>query len=270
MTVASPPKCVNQRLWPRTTEGLAATSMPGMRRDPEQRKIVRRDEQRVGDPAARRRVDIHADRIERRHVDEAAVLRAIIEILRVRADAVGIPAAARCIDVGQLLRPLHRQRPQEHGLEERENRGRRADAERQREGCGGREPGAAAKNSRAVPEVLAKLLDPEARPDVTSLVLVFLNASELEPRAPLGLAGRNALAPQVFRARLDMERQLVGEIAVELPAFEETRQPEPGSRPHVRQISRGRVSSAAVMARARRFHPAVSSLSRRRPFGVSW
>jgi hypothetical protein len=107
-----------------------------------------------------------------------------------------------------------------------------ADPQRECEDGGGGDAGPADEEAQAIPNVLMELFEPGARPDVSHLFRVLVGIAELEPCLALRLARGHALAPQVFGPCLQVERQLVREIAVELAALEETREPEPGSRQH--------------------------------------
>ena len=127
--------------------------------DAEQLEVV------AGDDLAERHPRLIAafDRRDRRavgqHPREDRVLRPEIEEVGVGAGRVGVAVAASRVDVDQPIGPVDGQRPQQRGIDDREESGVEADAD----GEGGdrheRERGAAQQPFQRVADVGAELLE---------------------------------------------------------------------------------------------------------------
>jgi hypothetical protein len=96
--------------------------------------------------------------------------------LEVRIRRCGAAAfAAAALDVEQLLRPLDRQRAQQHGVHKGEDRGVRSDTEREGQDCGDREARRVPQQSQTVPHVLRGVGEPA---DSTRVAALFLESDD--------------------------------------------------------------------------------------------
>ena len=90
-----------------------------------------------------------------------------------------------------------------------------------------------AQHAEAVVEILSEHLQPPAEPDVPHLFLDALCAPEFEQSPPPRRRRRQSPALPLVGTRLDMERQLVGQVLLEPRTPEERGEPEAQVRPHV-------------------------------------
>ena len=100
-------------------------------------------------------------RTDQRHVLEGVAARAPVEKRRV-ADVAGRSGRAALADRDQAIRICVRQRTQQHGVEDAEDRGVRADAERQGHERDRREAGRAPQQPRRIANV-ARQIDDQMR-----------------------------------------------------------------------------------------------------------
>ena len=195
-------------------------------------------------------------------------------------DAVGSVLVQR----HQIPRSRHRQRLEEHRVEQREDRGVGADAESQRRDRGQGKSGRPSQRSRAITHVLHQHIEKCACPHRAHVLLDRLDPAELQRRG----ATRFRLIQTVLHLLLHEQRvdgpDLVVEVAVDAVPVHDI-SPEAGdagfqrhdslrcsSQPDTQIGSRillAQASSARAIAMAMRFHCAVSSPSCRRPARVS-
>ena len=123
-------------------------------------------------------------------------------------------------------------------MDDAEDGGVGADAERQRQQGDGGEAGRAAQHPRAVADVLHQPFGPWQRP-LIGVGLGNLDATaEAEPRFATGAGGIHPLAAQIRFKHLDVKTQLVRQIRIAPPgaAGHERHQPQKrlayGVRPH--------------------------------------
>ena len=131
--------------------------------------------------------------------------------LRHRADARGVA------DGDELLGMRDVERPQQYGVDEREDRRIGADAEGQRQHDDERETEIAAQRARGVREVLNELLGIVAAShgafsllvESDTIVANGLDIAELSQRLAPRRVRRHAAGDQTLRAHVEMKRQLV-------------------------------------------------------------
>ena len=110
------------------------------------------------------------------------------------------------------LRVAHRQRAQHQRVDQAEDRGVGADAQRQREHDDQREPAIPGEHPDGVADVAPDLVEPAAVPRGADAFLGLLDAAKLEQREPARLAGDIAVAHLVGRRRVDEPLKLVIEL----------------------------------------------------------
>ena len=99
------------------------------------------------------------------------------------------------------------------------------------------------------------------------LLLVALHRSELDPREPHRVGGREAALPrEIVRAAREMERELVGHVALDGRAAEDAAPERSETRPERHHASCA--PSAVFIASAARCQRSVSARRRRRPAAV--
>ena len=166
---------------------------PGRRRDAEH------VEERARDEEAARGTHLAAVReVERGAAPGGDVREALLLAADLREDGVverivgGGAVAAGAVhvgdaDAGEFPRPRDRQRSQPHGVDDLEDRGRGADAEREREDGNDREPGAAAQQACGVAEILSEAAEPDATVHVPGDLLHDHDVAELAASRGFGL-----------------------------------------------------------------------------------
>src|SRR5262249_38333639 len=121
-------------------------------------------------------------------------------------------------DLYQPERIFVRQRSKHDGVDDAEDC--RVGADPKREGADGNRGQAAvpAEHAECVEQILAKLVDEGAGPDVSDRLSHLLNTSELDERGAPGLAVRHACGTSFVRRHLDVRVQLVVQIALDAVA----------------------------------------------------
>ena len=109
---------------------------------------------------------------------------------------------------------LERQRPQQHGVDDAEDGGIGADAERERQHRDGGEAGRAAQTSDRVPHVVSDVLQPPERSRVAMQVLRQRHAAHRAPRGQARLVRRQSAAAMLVFEQREMRRHLAIEIRV--------------------------------------------------------
>ena len=218
----------------------------------------------------RHAVDRHLEQplVERRDTrEEPVVIAEPLEAGIGRAvAAAGLPAGV--VDEEQSLRIVDRQRLDQHGVDQAEDRGVGADPEPERQQGHQRERRRPAQQPERVADVAAQLVDQPQADGVAAFLLARANAAELGERAPAGFLFRHAPPPQIRLIELEMGPHLVLHLALEVSP------PAADSKPRLDACdethrSSGTASSANPIASENRRQYAVSSLSRRRPAAVS-
>src|SRR5262249_51790020 len=106
-----------------------------------------------------------------------------------------------------------------------DDRGVRADAEREREHRHQREAGIARHPAQAVARVLSQVLEPAPAPRVAALLAQDRRVAEPPARGRVRLVGRDAGGARVRGAQVEVEAHLLGEIAVEAPSAQKHAHP---------------------------------------------
>ena len=113
-----------------------------------------------------------------------------------------------------------RERLQQHVVDDGENGGRRADAERERDEAGGREAGTAAEEAERVADVLDEPLERRAAPGVARHFLHERDIAELPVRRVRGLVGRRAALDAIRRGHREVRADFLVEFGFASPAPE--------------------------------------------------
>ncbi len=127
------------------------------------------------------------------------------------------------------------QRSEQHGIDQREDGGVGADADGQRKDGDDRESRISADPANGVPKIVTQDLE---RGQSSLIPIAFfggLHAAEPDPRAPVRLVGRQSTANVFVGQPLDVGLDLLGEIAVGMPAqkrADETRPAASDRAPH--------------------------------------
>ena len=217
----------------------------------------------------RHAVDRHLEQplVERRDTREEAVV--IAEPLEARigraAAAAGLPAGV--VDEEQSLRVVDRQRLDQHGVDQAEDRRVGADPESERQQGHQRERRRPPQQPEGVADVAAQLVDQPQADGVAAFLLARVHAAELGERTPAGFLVRHTLPPQIRLIELEMDPHLVLHLTLEVSAPAAGSKPRPDARDET-HTSSGTASSANPIASENRRQYAVSSLSRRRPAAV--
>ena len=155
--------------------------------------------------------------VRRRRFDDVVLLADTLES-RIRQPRV---------DSNQRIRiPGSRERRQNTGVDPREEVDADGHAESQRHNADGRDAGMGAQHAEPVVEILPEHLQPPAEPDVPHLFLDALCAPQLNERPPARRWRRQPPPLPLLGTRLDVEGQLVGQIALEPRAPDERSEPE--------------------------------------------
>ena len=129
--------------------------------------------------------------------------------------ASGTPSGAFSVQRHQIPRRRHRQRLEEHRVEQREDRGVGADAESQRRDRGQGESGRPSQRSRAITHVLHQHIEKCARPHRAHVLLDRLDPAELQRRGATRFRLiQTALHLLLYEQRIDGP-DLVVEVAVD-------------------------------------------------------
>ena len=146
----------------------------------------------------------------------------------------------------------------ERGVEDREDRGVRADAERERRDRDDREPRAAPEHAEGVAEILPEGFEPRAGARLAHGLLDLRDAPEIDPRLAARLLGAHPGGLVLVGEHLDRRGDLVLEVPLDAPPPEDiAREAADSSRE-----AHGYVDSrASPIAAATRPHSRVSAAS---------
>ena len=166
--------------------------------------------------------------LDGRHVLEAPGLRAPVEKGR-RGHRDGLAAVLR---IGlpqrhQAVRFRKRRRLDQHGVDQREDRGRSPDRERQRQDRGRGEPGAAPQQAQSVAEVTERFSESRAEPDAANVLPGRCHASEGRQRLTARFRARNPPRAALLDLQGDVMLQLLVQLAVRAIPVEQRPQPDP-------------------------------------------
>ncbi len=192
------------------------------RRHAQQRKVRRRDEFSVDALGLLGPDHRHALAVEGGDVLEALRSRAPIDVVRIR----GPPAFhSRAHDIAPQFhergRILVRERPLADRVDEAEDGRVRADADRERQHRDDREARRFAERPQRVAHILRQRLERRERPHVAALLLQIRHVAEPAARGGAGIGRRRAVAAILRLAHRQVKRELVVQIALELPAVNE-------------------------------------------------
>ncbi len=185
--------------------------------DPERLKEVARDELRA-DPF-RAVVDCHRRRRLGSAEDEGEGFGVALEVLIHRVRRRARPDVAAEVGEGrpdhdEALGLAHRQQAEHELIEQREDRRRRANAERKRQQRDGRERRVHAQLPRAVAHVAPQRVEPANRLHFPPVLLQHRRIPELPAGRPFGVGRRHALADVAFGQQLQVQPQLVVELVI--------------------------------------------------------
>jgi hypothetical protein len=166
----------------------------------------------------------------------------------------------------QLLRPIHGQQAQQHGVGGAEERRAGADRDGQDQDRGEREGPCAQELPYREAQIGSQLVDEPQAERLAALLLVPVGRAELQPRAAKRLLAREALGRERVRARLQVEGHLVRHVGLDPVALQQAAQ-EPHQPAHAQACS-GWAARAVATAVANAFQLSVSSRSWRRPDAV--
>ena len=121
----------------------------------------------------------------------------------------------------QALRFREWQRPHEDAVDDAEHRDRRADAERERQDCGGRECWSVAQRPRGILEILEKVVDEPDTSGVAALFLALFDAADHQQRLAAGRVRRQAARHVRLDQMVDVKPQLLVELSIERRAAEQ-------------------------------------------------
>jgi hypothetical protein len=202
---------------------------------------------------------IFDERIERRRL-----LPVIGNLLRGQPHFVVAGQRLPLTHVDQPIAARVRQRAKQHGVDDAEDGGVRADAERQRQQDQDRVGRVLAETARRVAQVLPERVDRADPPRVAALVFHLREAAEPAKRGGTR-GGWIRAAPDLL---LDLELEMTAQLGIHLllepaRAHRPAQTAEPCERGHA-------CCSTRATAVATRSHVAVSSASCLRPLFVSW
>ncbi len=186
---------------------------------------------------------------------------------RIRRTAAAAGLSAGVVDEEQSLRVVDRQRLDQHGVDQAEDRRVGADPEPERQQRHERERWRPPQKPEGVADVAAQLVDQPQADRLAAFLLARSNAAELGERTPAGFLLRHAAPAQIRLIELEVDPHLVLHLALEVsaPAADSKPRPDTCDETHT---SSGMASSANPIASENRRQYAVSSLSRRRPAAV--
>ena len=180
--------------------------------------------------------------------------------------AAGLPAGV--VDEEQSLRVVDRQRLDQHGVDQAEDRRVGADPEPERQQGHQRERRRPPQQPECVADVAAQLVDQPQADGVAAFLLARVNAAELGERTPASFLFRDTPPPQIRLIELEVDPHLVLHLTLEVSSAAADSKPRLDARDET-HTSSGIASSANPIASENRRQYAVSSLRRRRPAAVS-
>ena len=157
---------------------------------------------------------------------------------------------------------------EEHGVDDREDRGVRADAQRERRDRHGGKTGILREGTAREAQVLPGRLEEGEPPAVADGFLRHLDAPELPDRVAARLFGRHPRADGIVDVHLEVGLELLGHLALLTRPPEEAGEPaeKPAQPPHERPSAGTRKRARMAVVRS---HSRVSSSTWRRPARVS-
>ena len=195
-----------------------------------------------------------------------AFVRSRHAITSTAADGVVPPAARRVLlqDRDEPFRVAVRQRLQQHRVDGREDGGRRADPEREREDGRRREGAVLDQRADREADVLPRVAEPWRDPDVAGALLRQLDVAERAARRVAGLARLETRVLEVALLHRAVELQLLGEIRFEAIALQRVAAAGGRARASTREPSFGEVEDAVDG----QDHPVEFAALERRPGAV--
>ncbi len=166
------------------------------------------------------------------------------------------------------MRVIDRQRFDQHGVDQTEDRRVGADPESERQQRHQRERRRPPEKPDRVADVAAQLVDQPQADGVAAFFLARVNAAELGERTPASFLFRDTPPPQIRLIELEVDPHLVLHLPLEVSSTAADSKPRLDARDET-QTSSGIASSANPTASENRRQYAVSSLKRRRPAAVS-
>jgi hypothetical protein len=163
--------------------------------------------------------------------------------LAIERSAEGGPVV-RQRELLQLSRAFDRQCAQEQPVDQRENRGVRADGDSNRQNHGGRKNLLRSQNARAVTDVLPQSLRPTAAAYVVGDVVKPRGGAESLLRVALGIGGAHAATFVLARPHLHVKAELVRDVIVNPIGLPQRAQPISKDS----QFPHGVLSAQAVVA----------------------
>ena len=185
--------------------------------------------------------------------------------IRRAAAAAGLPAGV--VDEEQALWIFDRQRLDQHGVDEAEDRRVGADPEPERQQGDQRERRRPPQEPECVADVAAQLVEQPQADGVAAFLLARGNAAELGERTPAGFLFRHTPPAQIRLIELEVGPHLVLHLTLEVSAAAADAKPRSDACDETHRSS-GIASSANPIASENRRQYAVSSLRRRRPAAV--
>ena len=146
---------------------------------------------------------------------QRARLPVVIHLLRREADVVGDRVSLAVVQDDELVAVLVGQRPQQHAVDDAEDRRVGADAERHRHDDDESEARIAAEAAQAVADVLRGDFDEPRQPVVAHVVLDAVNRAEDPLRLAPGGVGRHAFREVLLDQHVDVVAQLCIELTLE-------------------------------------------------------
>ena len=159
---------------------------------------------------------------DRSHVGQRALAAAECLVHRVEQHESFVPEQRTHND--EAVRIGDGKRPHDHGVEHREDRGGRADAQCQRQHGDGRERRARAEYANGIPQILNRVIDQAQAARVATVLLDALGAAEHQPRPSAGLAFAQAGGRELLDLPLQVEPKFVVELVLDSIAAEKRAQ----------------------------------------------
>jgi hypothetical protein len=124
-------------------------------------------------------------------------------------------------DPHQSVRVCKRERAEEDRVQHREDRGVRADSERERQHGDAREGGRLAQHARRETDIEEDALERRPPPDLAGLLLEKGDVPELPAGGRQGFGARQAARGELLGPLLDVRPDLLGDVGVEAPPRKE-------------------------------------------------
>ena len=166
-------------------------------------------------------------------------------------------------DDDQPVRVAVRQRAQQHGIDDAEDRRRGADRDTDGEHDGDGKASIDGEPAHGVLDVAARILEPGDRARLAVELLGPFDAAEREPGGTSRRVRRHAAAPMLVFEEREVRGDFTGEVVVGASRAQERRQP--GREPAQPAHHSGSSASSRLTRLAERCHQAASSASARVP-----